>query len=209
MLINQGKGGDFIINENGVMRLRDRVCVPNVPELKKSILEECHMNGISIHLGATNMYQNLRKLFWWPYMNKEVVEFVYACLTSQKSKSEHQKSSGLMQPLSFPKWKWDIFSMGFVTSLSKTTKGCGSIWVIVDRLTKSTNFILIKINYTLQKLVELYIEKIVSLHGILSSIVSDRDLRSTSSFWKSFQEAMGTKMKLSSTAYHPQTDGQA
>lgn len=94
-----------------------------------------------------------------------------------------------------------------MTSFSKTTKVCDSIWVIVNRLTKSAHFILIKISYPLGKLVELYIEKIVSLHGIPSRILSNRDLRFTSRFWKSLQEIMGTKLKLSS-AYHPQTDGQ-
>lgn len=92
--------------------------------------------------------------------------------------------------------------MDFVTSLLKTTKGYDSILVIVDRLTKSANFILIKFSYPLQKLVEFYIKKVVSLHGISSSIMSDRDLRFISRFLKSLQEAMGTKLKLSS-AYHP------
>lgn len=87
-----------------------------------------------------------------------------------------------MQLLSIPKWKWDNISMDIMTSLSKTTKGCGSIWVIFDKLTKSAHFFRIKINYSLQKLAELYIEKIVSLHGIPSSIGSDRDLRFISRF---------------------------
>lgn len=80
-----GKGGDFIIDENGVMRFRDSVCVSDVPKLKKSILKEGHTNGLSIHLGANEMYQDLKKLFWVPEMKKGVTEFVYACLTCQKS----------------------------------------------------------------------------------------------------------------------------
>lgn len=110
-----------------------------------------------------------------------------------------------MQPLSIPKWKWDLIFMDFVMSFPKTIKGCDSAWVIVNRLTKSAHFILIKINYPLQKLVELYIEKVASLHGIPLSIVSDRDLRFTSRFWQCLQKAMGTKQKLSS-AHHPQMD---
>lgn len=96
--------------------------------------------------------------------------------------------------------------MDFVTSFPKTTKGYDSIWVVVDRLTKSAHFIPIRINYNLQKLAKMYIEKMVSLHGIPSNITSDRDLRFTSRIWQSLQEALGTKLKLSS-AYHPQTDG--
>lgn len=92
--------------------------------------------------------------------------------------------------------------MDFVTSFPNTTKGCDSIWVIVVRLTKSAHFIPIKISYPLQKLVEFYIEKVVSFHGIPSNIMSDKDLRFTSRFWMSLQEAFGTKLK-SSFAYHP------
>ena len=132
---------------------------------------------------------------------------MYSCLTCQKSKIEHQKPAGMMQPLKIPEWKWDSISMDFVTGLPRTTKGNDSIWVIVDRLTKSAHFLPMKINHSLERLAELYIEEIVRLHGIPSSIVSDRDPRFTSRFWESLQKALGTKLRLSS-AYHPQTDGQ-
>ena len=85
-LINQGKGDKFRIDENGAMRFGDRVYVPDVPELKKSILEEGHQSGLSIHPGATKIYRDLKKLFWWSGMNNEIAEFVYAWLTCQKAK---------------------------------------------------------------------------------------------------------------------------
>jgi len=140
-------------------------------------------------------------------MKKEIAEFVYACLICQKSKIEHQKSSGLMQPLFVPEWKWDSISMEFVGELPKTIKGFDSIWVIVDRLTKSAHFVPIKTGMSFVKLAEIYIEQIVRLHGIPSSIVSDGCRRFTSMFWESLQAALGTKLRLSS-AYHPQTNGQ-
>lgn len=121
VLINQGKIGDFRVDENGVMRFRDRVCVPDVPELKKGTNGEGHRSRLSIRLGATKMNQDLKKLFWWPGKKKEVDEFVYARLNFHKLKVEHHKSLSLMQPLSILKWKWDIISMDFVTSFSKTT----------------------------------------------------------------------------------------
>jgi len=79
-LINQGEETDFKLDENGVLRFRGRICVPNVPELKRSILKEGHKSGLSIHPGATKMYQDLKKIFWWPGMKRDVAEFVYACL---------------------------------------------------------------------------------------------------------------------------------
>lgn len=172
---------DFKINENGVMRLYDRVCMPNMSEFKRIILEEGHMSDLCTHPDATKMYQDLKIMFCCLGMKKNVAEFVYSCLVCQKSKNEHQKPSGLMQPLSIPKWKWDSISMDFVTIFPKTSKGSDKIWVVVDMLTKSSHFILIKINYPLQKLDEVYIEKIVYFLGIPSSLVSDRDIRFTGS----------------------------
>jgi len=91
VLVNQGKSVDLRLDQNAVLMFRDRVCVPDVPELKKRILYEGHRSSLSIHLGATKMYHGLKKLFWWPGMKKDIVEFVYACLVCQKSKIEHQK----------------------------------------------------------------------------------------------------------------------
>ncbi|GAU33071.1 hypothetical protein TSUD_152260 [Trifolium subterraneum] len=207
-LVIEGQENDFKIDENGVVRFRGRVCVPDVPELKKMIFDEGHKSGLSIHPGLIKMYQDLKKLFWWPRMKKEIAEYVYACLVCQKSKIEHQKPSGLLQPLFIPEWKWDSIAMDFVGGLPKTAKGNEVIWVVVDRLTKSAHFIAIKIGTLVPKLAEIYIEQIIRLHGIPSSIVSDRDPKFTSRFWESLQEALGTKLRLSS-AYHPQTDGQS
>lgn len=141
-------------------------------------------------------------------MKKDVAYFVERCLTCLKVKAEHQRPSGQLQQIEIPKWKWDHITMDFVTKLPKTPKGYDAIWVIVDRLTKSAHFLPIKESYRLDRLAKLYIDEIVSLHGVPLSIISDRDSRFTSSFWQSFQQAMGSRVKLS-TAYHPQTDGQS
>ena len=98
--------------------------------------------------------------------------------------------------------------MDFIVVLPKTQLGRDAVWVIVDRLTKSAHFLSVKVNYNLNKLAELYIKEIVRLHGASLSIVSDRDPRFTSQFWPSLQEALGTKLKFSTT-FHPQTDGQS
>ena len=205
--LGQSENEDFKLDAQGVLRFRDRICVPDDVDLKRMILEESHRSNLSIHPGATKMYQDLKRLFWWSGMKREVAQFVYACLTCQKSKVEHQKPAGLMQPLEIPEWKWDSISMDFVTGLPNTSRGCDAIWVIVDRLTKSAHFIPINISYPVSKLAEIYTNVIVKLHGVPLCIVSDRDPRFTSEFWKSLQEALGSKLRLSS-AYHPQTDGQ-
>src|ERR1043165_450423 len=108
-----------------------------------------------------------------------------------------------MQPLEIPEWKWDSISMDFVTGLPNTARGHNSIWVIVDRLTKSNHFIPIDISFPVSKLAEIYTNVIVKLHGVLLCIVSDRDPRFTFDFWQSTQDTLGSKLRLSS-AYHPQ-----
>ncbi|KAG8501064.1 hypothetical protein CXB51_003123 [Gossypium anomalum] len=123
-------------------------------------------------------------------------------------KAEHQVPSGLLQPIMVPEWKWDRITMDFVLGLPLTPGKKDAIWVIVDRLTKSAHFISVRTDYSLNKLVELYIREIVRLHGIPLSIISDRDPRFTSRFWQKLQEALGTKLNFS-TAFHPQTDGQS
>ena len=100
--IDQSKNNDFRLDAQGVLRFRNRNCIPDDAEMKKVILEESHRSKLSIHLGATKMYQDLKGLFWWPGMKSDMARFLYACLTCQKSKVEHQKPAGLMQPLEVP-----------------------------------------------------------------------------------------------------------
>ncbi|KAL5549395.1 hypothetical protein UlMin_004626 [Ulmus minor] len=121
--------------------------------------------------------------------------------------AEHQRPAGELQPIEVPKWKWEQIAMDFVVGLPKTTREHDAIWVIIDRLTKSAHFLPIKMTYSLEQLAEIYVREIVRLHGVPISIISDRDSRFTSSFWKSVHRAMGTNLKFS-TAFHPQTDGQ-
>ena len=171
------------------------------------ILDEAHKSRMSMHPGSTKMYQDLKKIFWWSGLKRDVAEYVAACLICQKAKVEHQKPGGQLQPLRIPQWKWDSISMDFVSGLPRTAANHDAIWVVVDRLTKSAHFIPINMRYSLNKLTQIYIKEVVRLHGVPSSIVSDRDPRFSSQFWRSLHDAIGTRLKLSS-AYHPQTDGQ-
>ena len=97
--------------------------------------------------------------------------------------------------------------MDFVVGLPSTMGKYDSIWVIVDRLTKSAHFFAVKVTYNAEKLAKLYISEIVRLHGVPLSIISDRGTQFTSKFWKTLHAELGTRLDLS-TAFHPQTDGQ-
>ncbi|KAJ8761655.1 hypothetical protein K2173_004431 [Erythroxylum novogranatense] len=123
-------------------------------------------------------------------------------------KFEHRVPSGLLNPILIPQWKWDNITMDFVTGLPLTQRKHDAVWVIVDKFTNSAHFLLVRPDYSLDRLADLYVNEIVRLHGVPLSIISDRDPRFTSRFWKSLQEALATQLKFS-TAFHPQTDGQS
>ena len=141
-------------------------------------------------------------------MKAEIATYVGKCLTCAKVKVEYQKPSGLLQQPDIPEWKWEQITMDFIIKLPKTASGFDTIWVIVDRLTKSAHFLPIKETNKMEKLTRIYLKEILRLHGVPISIISDRDSRFTSRFWQSLQKVRGTKLDMSTT-YHPQTDGQS
>ena len=190
--IRDGKETEFEVTEDGILNFKDRVCVPNDNDLRKAILEEAHSGSFAIHPGSTKMYQDLKMSFWWSGMKKDVLDFVTKCLVCQRVKAEHQVPSGLMQSIRISEWKWDQITMDFVVGLPLTGRKHDSVWIVVDRLTKSVHFLPMRIDYSLNKLAELYIKEIALLHGIPISIISDRDPRFTSRFWGKLQEALGT-----------------
>ena len=105
------------MNENGVLYYRDRVCVPNCYDLRKSILEEAHSGSFAIHPGSTKMHRDLKMSFLWSGMKRDVSKFVTKCLVCQRVKAEHQVPSGLLQLIRIPEWKWDQITMDFVVGL--------------------------------------------------------------------------------------------
>nr|GEY26787.1 reverse transcriptase domain-containing protein [Tanacetum cinerariifolium] len=123
-------------------------------------------------------------------------------------KAKHHRSSGLLQQPKFPKWKWEGIAMDFVTKLPRTSSGHDRIWVIMDRLTKSAHFLPMRKDYKMDRLARFYLNDIVARHGVLISIISDHDSRFTLSFWQSMQEALRTRLDMS-TAYHPQNNADA
>ncbi|KAI4321445.1 hypothetical protein MLD38_034825 [Melastoma candidum] len=198
---------EFSVSDDELLRYQGRICIPAQEDLRKLIMDEAHLSAYSIHPGVTKMYQNLRKQYWWPGMKRDVAQYVSRCLTCQRVKIEHRRPGGELQPLPIPEWKWDEIAMDFVTNLPRTVQGFDSVWVIVDRLTKSAHFIPISVTYSVAKLAKLYVKEVIRLHGVPSVIVSDRDARFTSRFWSNIQRSLGTRLNMS-TAFHPQTDGQ-
>jgi hypothetical protein len=155
--------------------------VPDVKEICELIIREAH-DSYSIHPGCTKMYQDLKTCFWWHGMKRDVAEYVALCDTCQRVKAEYQRPAGLLQPLKIPEWKWEDIGMDFIVGLPRTQSGYDSTWVIVDRLTKVSHFIPVKTTYTGAKLAELYMARIVCLHGVPKRIVSNRGPQFTSKY---------------------------
>ncbi|GKA20616.1 putative reverse transcriptase domain-containing protein [Tanacetum coccineum] len=168
---------------DGALYYLDRIWVPLTGDVRTLIMDEAHKSKYLVHPGADKMYYDLRDMYWWPCIKKDIALWVNKCLTCSKVKAEHQRPSGLL-----------------------TSSGHDSIWVIVDRLTKSAHFLPMRENYKMDRLARLYLNEIIARHGVPISIIFDRDGRFTSRFWQSMQEALGTQLDMS-TAYHPQTDG--
>ncbi|GKB30138.1 putative reverse transcriptase domain-containing protein, partial [Tanacetum coccineum] len=160
--------------------LNNRSWLPCYDDLRTLVMHESHKSKYSIHPGSDKMYQDLKQLA--------------------------SKTFRFVQP-EIPEWKWEKITMDFVTKLPKTTNGYDTIWVIVDRLTKSAHFLPMKENDPIEKLMKLYMKKVVTRHGVSVSIISDRDGRFTSLFWQALHKALGTRLDMSTT-YHPETDGQ-
>nr|GFC42649.1 putative reverse transcriptase domain-containing protein [Tanacetum cinerariifolium] len=169
------------------------------PEKVRKEKLETRADGTLCLNGRNKMYQDMKKLYWWPNMKADIATYVSKCLTCDKVKAKHQKPSGLLVQPKIPKWKWDNITMDFVTKHPKSSQGYDTIWVIVDRLTKSAIFTPIRETDPMDKLARIYLKEVITRHGIPVSIISDRDPRFTSNFWRLDM----------STAYHPETDGQS
>nr|GEV64061.1 reverse transcriptase domain-containing protein [Tanacetum cinerariifolium] len=193
---------------DGNLCLHDRSWLPCYGDLRSVIMHESYKSKYSIHPGSKKMYQDMKKLYWWPNMKADIPTYVSKCLSCVKVKAEHQRPSGLLVQPAIPEWMWDNITMDFITKLPKSSHGFDTIWVIVDRLTKSAHFLPIRENDPLNKLARLYLTRIVSRHGIPASIICDRDGWFTSNFWKSFQKALGTDLSMS-IVYHLKTDSQS
>ncbi|GKE64919.1 putative reverse transcriptase domain-containing protein, partial [Tanacetum coccineum] len=158
------KGLDEMIKHrnDGALYYLDQIWVPLKGDVRTLIIDEAHKLKYSIHPGADKMYYDHRDRYWWPEMKKDIVVYVSRCLTCLKVKAEHQRPSGLVQQPEVPEWKWERIAMDFVTKLPRTTSGHDTIWVIVDRLTKSVHFLPIREDYKMDRLARLYLNETVA-----------------------------------------------
>ncbi|GJT23648.1 putative reverse transcriptase domain-containing protein [Tanacetum coccineum] len=185
MLLENAKDPEKVRKEklepraDGTLCFNGRSWLPCYGDLRTVIMHESHKSKYSIHPGSDKMYQDMKKLYWWPNMKADIATY-----------------------------KWDNITMDFVTKLPKSSQGYDTIWVIVDRLTKSAIFVPMRETDPIDKLARMYLKEVVTRQGIPVLIICDRDPRFASNFWRSLQNALGTSLDMS-IAYHPQTNGQS
>ena len=184
-----------------------RVCVPDQLALRHLVIRESHDAPVGGHFGIDKTIQRVEQTFTWPGMTADIREYVRSCDSCQRSKPVVGRTRGLLQPLPVPADRWEEVSLDFVTGLPRTARGHDAVLVVVDRFTKWAYFIPTQTTVDAKGTAELFHEWIFSRHGMPKGIVSDRDPRFTSHFWRALFDTMGTTLAMS-TAYHPQTDGQ-
>ncbi|KAI9191530.1 hypothetical protein LWI28_009631 [Acer negundo] len=170
--------------------------------LRLQIIKESHGEG---HVGRDRTLQLVKGSYFWPTIRKEVEKYVARCRICQLSKGK-ATNAGLYMPLPIPTQPWTDLSMDFILGLSRTQQGVDSIYVIVDRFSKMAHFVPCKKTTDAVKVAQLFFREVYRLHGLPTSIVSDRDTRFLSHFWRSLWKMVNTRLDFSS-AYHPQTDG--
>jgi hypothetical protein len=169
--MESGEAQCFRQDAEGVLWFKDCLVVLKDFELHRKIMDETHCSWYSIHLGTNKMYQDLKKNFWWTRMKREMAKYVLECDTCRRIKADHLRPAGNLQPLSIPEWKWENICIDFIVGLPRTSRGYHSIWVVVDRLTKSAHFIPVATTYRVGQYVKLYISHVVCYHGIPKTII--------------------------------------
>ena len=189
----------------GYWTYQGRIVVPT--SMHTEIIQEHHSNVVSGHFSWSRTLELISRQFWWPQMRESVQTFVSSCLSCQRSKAVNQRPFGLLSPLPIPDSRWHTITMDFIMDLPRSANGHNAIMVLVDKLTKYVHLVPCTKKCSAEDVARLFISNIYQYHGVPKVLISDRDPRFTSNFWRAFCKRLGMDPRFS-TAFHPETDGQ-
>lgn len=191
---------------NGLIRYKDRLWLPAGVPLILKMLDAFHTSPIGGHSSIPVTLRRLKQLFYWKGMRSQVHQYVQECVICQRAKPDHSRYPGLLEPLPVPTKFWQMLTMDFVEGLPRSGR-FNCILVVVDKLSRYAHFIGLQHPFTVPTVASAFMDNVHKLHGMLESIVTDRDRIFTSRFWREMAGMTGVKLHMSSS-YHPQTDGQ-
>ena len=198
-------GKDNFYRHDGFLFKGSRFCIPQ-SSIRELLVREAHSEGLMEHFGVTKTLEILHPHFYWPRLKRDIERVCERCVKCKKAKSK-SNPHGLYTPLPIPEASWVDVSMDFILGLPRTPRGKDSVFVVVDRFSKLAHFIACHKTDDASNVADLFSMEVVRLHGMPRSIVSDRNAKFLSYFWKTLWNKLGTKLLLSTTC-HPQTDGQ-
>src|SRR6202158_5841600 len=208
LLITKKTNPKFKYSDDMIYTPDNRLYVPNYSDIYSKILSEAHDTPTSGHMGEWKTLARISPHFYWPNMRKTVHEYINKCQSCQRNKPTNQLPQGLLQSLEIPDTRWQTVTMDFITKLPVSESGNDTIVVFVDKFSKMAHYVSTReLGLTPDVVARIFFDNIVKYHGIPQSIVSDRDGRFVSKFWRSLMDTMGVQLKMS-TSHHPQTDGQ-
>ena len=190
----------YKLEEDGLLTYKNRIYILNVAYLRRVVMDEIHQAPYSSHPGYQKTIATTRKQYFWPGMKKDMAKYISRCMKCQQVKVEHQHRAGLLQPFPVTKWKWEVISMDFTTGFPMTLRQHDSIMVVVENLTKESHFILVNSTYKADSIAKIFMKEIFKLHGFPKAVVSERDVKFNSNFWKGLFANLGTNLNFS-TAY--------
>jgi hypothetical protein len=196
-----------VVVKDGLIYKHNKLYVPNDQSIKTKLLQEAHDSPIAGHVGTAKTTELLSRTYYWPTMNADIRSYVLSCPACQANKPSNASPMGLLQPIPTPDKRWDVVTMDLITQLPRTRNGHDAIVVFVDKLSKMAHYAATTTTVSAPQLASIFWKEIVRHHGIPSAIISDRDPRFTSHFWRALWKQLGTQLAMS-TAYHPQSDGQ-
>lgn len=202
---------DFVIEDGLIFKLvasTKKLYIPAVDALRTKIIAANHDTVSAGHCGMDRTYELIARFYYWPKMKELIRTYVSTCVHCQQNKASNQKPGGLLHPLPIPGKRWEHVTMDLITQLPATQAGYDAIVTFVDKLSKMAHFVPTKTTITAPELAQLFLSQVVRLHGLPKVLISDRDSKFTSDFWRTLFATLGVDLRLS-TAFHPQTDGQS